>query len=172
MRIFVFSIFFAIFLFSCAKTQSITQQDIPREEPPGCRLSVVLDAQDICLDGVWILSSGVLGEDAEYVFKRERNYLFLVPVLHESRKKELRGRLDPHALDMFTLEQALSIQGTPYQNMLFFEQQNALVAWQETSRMRLYWRETHFEGADEITSARETTVQKIKISLKPVKPRS
>jgi len=173
MRNFIFSLILAIFLFSCAKTRSSTQQTIPQEViPAGCRLSIIINFQDLCLDGVWILSSGMLGENAEYIFKKERNYIYLVPVLSESRKKELRDKIDPQTLDMFTEEQALSIQGTLYQNMLYFEQHNALVSWQETSRMQLYWRETQFEGSNEILSARETSVKKIKISLKPVKPRS
>ena len=154
---------------ACASSANITptlpaQQE---EAPHVCRLTVILNYQTVCLDGEWRLSTGILGDDATYIFRRERTFLLLVPVLTEEMRKDLRARMNPNTLDT-PLERNLSIQGTVHQNKLFFEQYNALVPWQETMRMNLQWRDTHFEGMSETLSMqhRSTSTQKVTLHRK------
>jgi len=153
-------------LFACTSTQEI--RETPQPEKHLCRLTVILNYETVCLDGEWKLSSGILGTDAAYTFKQVGRQLYLIPVLSAEAKKKIRQEIGERSLDTSSIEEALSIQGTLYNDMLYFEQYNALVPWQETSRIQLYWRQEYFEGSSEKLSARESTPKTEKISLKRI----
>jgi len=150
-----------LFILSCGASAPAV-----RPEAHVCQMTVTLSDETVCLDGEWVLSSGILGEDAVYRFRKERGYYVLVPVLDAAKKGALREKINPASLDMLSLEQVLSIQGTLYQDMLFFEQYNALVPWQETARIRLYWRGTQFEGSSETLSAQQGNTKTQKVFLR------
>lgn len=119
----------------------------------GCMIEVILDRQRVCLDGVWVLSSGILGDGHKYRFLRDRGCLLLVPVLTDEETVRLRARIPAASLDTQTVAQALSIQGVLQPAGIFFEQHNSLVRNQETARYTLAWKRDQFSGYREIVGA-------------------
>lgn len=139
-------------LLGTAESRSAEDDSVLRIAP--CRIEVILNYTRVCLDGVWVLSDGILGKNALYRFVRERGYLVLVPILDEAARTRLRGQLDSRILEIESLDSALSIQGMLVDNGLVFDQRNALVTWHETTQIRLAWDGKAFFGQAESISGR------------------